>query len=155
MAAALYSKLDTIITTLKNWQIESPVGPVIDKIEKYFSKIKQELDALERTKDEESKKFQSHKINFDFGILVRIKELMVDVSSSCMEQALKERRDAKAMENAQKGPKTECPKKRSGKMLWKAFQFAYRVYTFAGGHDDRADQLTRELASEIQTDPNH
>lgn len=39
MAAALYSKLDTISTTLKNWQIESPVGPVIDKIENYFSKV--------------------------------------------------------------------------------------------------------------------
>ncbi|KAL3519694.1 hypothetical protein ACH5RR_017843 [Cinchona calisaya] len=155
MAAALFSKLDTIITTLKTWQIVSPVGQVIDKIENYFSKIKQELDALERTKDEESKKFLSHKITFDFSILVHIKELMVDVSSSCMEQALKERRDATAMENAQKGPKAECPKKRSAKMLWKAFQFAYRVYTFAGGHDDRADQLTRELATEIQTDPSH
>lgn len=48
-----------------------------------------ELDALERTKDEESKKFKSHKITFDFGILLKIKELMVDVSSSCMELALK------------------------------------------------------------------
>lgn len=68
---------------------------------------------------------------------------------------IQERRNAKGMENAQNGTKTECPKKRSGKMLWKAFQFAYRVYTFAGGHDDRADQLTRELATEIQTDPNN
>lgn len=66
-----------------------------------------------------------------------------------------ERRDAKAAENAEKGPKTESWKKGSAKILWKAFQFAYRVYTFAGGHDDRADQLTRELATEIQTDPNH
>lgn len=48
-----------------------------------------ELDALERTKDEEMKRFQAQKINFDFGILVRIKELMVDVSSNCMELALK------------------------------------------------------------------
>ncbi|KAL3522231.1 hypothetical protein ACH5RR_015065 [Cinchona calisaya] len=155
MAAALFFKLDTIVTTLKNWQIESPVNQVIDKVENYFNKIKQELDALERTKDEESKKFQSHKINFDFSILVHIKELMVDVSSSCMEQALKERRDAKAMDNAEKGPKTESQKKGSAKILWKAFQFAYRIYTFAGGHDDRADQLTRDLATEIQTDPNH
>ena len=46
---------------------------------------------MERTKDEESKKFQSHKIVFDFGILVRIKELMVDVSANCMELALKVR----------------------------------------------------------------
>lgn len=37
-----------------------------------------------------------------------------------------------------------------GKMLWRAFQFAYRVYTFAGGHDDRADKLTRELGEEIK-----
>lgn len=47
------------------------------------------MDALERTKDEESKRFQAQKITFDFGILVRIKELIVDVSSNCMELALK------------------------------------------------------------------
>jgi formin 2/Wiskott-Aldrich syndrome protein len=51
--------------------------------------INGDLDALERTKDEESKKFQSHNIDFDFHILVQIKESMVDVSSSCMELALK------------------------------------------------------------------
>lgn len=47
------------------------------------------MDALERTKDEEAKRFQAQKITFDFGILIRIKELMVDVSSNCMELALK------------------------------------------------------------------
>lgn len=51
--------------------------------------IKVQLDTLERTKDEESKKFKSQKIHFDFSILIRIKELMVDVSSGCMELALK------------------------------------------------------------------
>lgn len=51
--------------------------------------IKTELDALERTKDEESKKFKGHNIEFDFHILVKIKEALVDVSSSCMELALK------------------------------------------------------------------
>jgi hypothetical protein len=40
-------------------------------------------------------------------------------------------------------------------MLWRAFQLAFRVYTFAGGHDDRADKLTRELAKEIESGPNH
>lgn len=40
----------------------------------------------------------------------------------------------------------------NAKILWRAFQFAFKVYTFAGGHDDRADSLTRELAHEIQTD---
>lgn len=51
--------------------------------------IKTELDALERTKDEESKKFKGHNIEFDFHILVKIKEALVDVSSNCMELALK------------------------------------------------------------------
>ncbi|KAI7736261.1 hypothetical protein M8C21_022711, partial [Ambrosia artemisiifolia] len=89
MAAALYSKLDAIASTLQNWNIEPPVNQLLDRIENYFNKIKGELDTLERTKDEEIKKFKSQKIHFDFAILTRIKELMVDVSSSCMELALK------------------------------------------------------------------
>lgn len=37
-------------------------------------------------------------------------------------------------------------------MLWQTLQFAFRVYSFAGGVDDRAEKLTRELAHELQTD---
>lgn len=54
-----------------------------------FIQIKGELENLERTKDEETKKFQSHNIHFDFQVLVKIKEALVDVSSGCMELALK------------------------------------------------------------------
>lgn len=54
-----------------------------------MAQIKGELDKLERVKDEESKKFASHNIHFDFEILLRVKEAVVDVSSSCMELALK------------------------------------------------------------------
>ncbi|KAK3188044.1 hypothetical protein Dsin_027605 [Dipteronia sinensis] len=154
-AAALYSKLNAIVIELQNWKIVAPLGQLLDKIERYFNKIKGEIEALERTKDEESKKFQSHNIHFDFQILVKIKELMVDVSSNIMELALKERREAKAAEV--NGTKTE--KKTTElcvKMLWRAFQFAFRVYNFAGGQDDRADKLTRELAHEIENnDQNH
>ncbi|KAF5760684.1 putative protein CHUP1 [Helianthus annuus] len=152
MAAALYAKLDAIATTLQNWKIESPVNQLIDKVENYFNKIKGELDTLDRTKDEELKKFKSQNIHFDFTILVRIKELMVEVSSNCMELALKETREPTAKEHQDNGLKCHSKKSGSGKTLWKAFQFAFRVYTFAGGQDDRADFLTRELAQEIQTD---
>ncbi|KAK4361084.1 hypothetical protein RND71_020036 [Anisodus tanguticus] len=153
MAAALHTKLDSIARTLQNWPIAPPVAQLLDKAESYFNKIKGEMDTLERTKDDESKKFKGHKIHFDFGILVRIKELMVDVPSNCMELTLKER-EAKQKENEGAGPKNGSHKKGSAKQLWKAFQFAFRIYTFAGGQDDRADTLTRELASEIETDPN-
>lgn len=58
-------------------------------------------------------------------------------------------------EQAQTGTKKEGRKKGCLKMLWKAFQFAFRVYNFAGGHDDRADELTKELAKEIESHPPH
>lgn len=63
-----------------------------------------------------------------------------------------ENRGAKVNENEQSRSKTDGEMKGSTKMLWRAFQFAFRVYTFAGGHDDRADKLTRELAQEIEND---
>lgn len=40
MAAALYSKLNDIVTTLKNWKIESPTNQLLDNIEKYFNKVR-------------------------------------------------------------------------------------------------------------------
>ncbi|KAI3937047.1 hypothetical protein MKX01_015262 [Papaver californicum] len=154
-ASALYSKLNSIVTQLETWKIEAPLDKLLDRVECYFNKIKTEVDALERTKDEEAKRFQSRNIHFDFNILVRIKETMVDVSSGCMELALKERRQAKAEENGGAGSKAEIKLKACAKMLWRAFQLAFRVYTFAGGQDDRAEKLTRELAHEIETDPEH
>ncbi|KAI3846794.1 hypothetical protein MKX03_028310 [Papaver bracteatum] len=154
-ASALYSKLNSIVTQLETWKIEAPLDKLLDRVECYFNKIKTEVDALERTKDDEAKRFQSHNIHFDFNILVRIKETMVDVSSGCMELALKERRQAKAEENGGAGSKAEIKLKACAKMLWRAFQLAFRVYTFAGGQDDRAEKLTRELAHEIETDPEH
>ncbi|KAF2305140.1 hypothetical protein GH714_002024 [Hevea brasiliensis] len=51
------------------------------------------------------------------------------------------------------GTGTPGRKKANSKMLWSAFQFAFRVYSFAGGHDDRADKLTRELAHVIDAIP--
>ncbi|EOA34013.1 hypothetical protein CARUB_v10021509mg [Capsella rubella] len=118
MAVALYKKLHGMITELQNWKIEAPLNQLLDKVERYFTKIK---------------------------------ETMVDISSSCMELALKEKREEKLASPDAK----PSLKKTVGctKMLWRAFQFAFKVYTFAGGHDDRADSLTRELAHEIQTDP--
>ncbi|XP_076948847.1 uncharacterized protein At4g04980-like [Bidens hawaiensis] len=148
MAAALYSKLDAIADTLQNWDIEPPANQLLDRIENYFNKIKGELDTLDRTKDDEIKKFKSQKIHFDFAILIRIKELMVDVSSSCMELALKEKKLASAS-------KKNGKKSSSNKTLWKAFQFAFRVYSFAGGQDERAENLTKEIAQQLQADNMH
>lgn len=47
------------------------------------------MDVIDRTKDDESKRFKGHKIDFDFSILLKIKEATVDLSSNCIELALK------------------------------------------------------------------
>jgi len=47
------------------------------------------VDVIDRNKDEDSKRFKSHNIELDFSILVQIKESMVDLSSNCVEMALK------------------------------------------------------------------
>ncbi|KAI4325112.1 hypothetical protein MLD38_030536 [Melastoma candidum] len=152
--AALYSKMDAIVAELKNWKIVPPLKELLMKAESYFNKIKGEIEALERIKEEEMKKFKSQGIEFDFDILVRIKESMVDVSSGCMELALEERRGVKAAETGD-GSSNAVKSKACVRMLWQAFQFAFKVYNFAGGHDDRADHLTQKLAEEIEGDPNH
>ncbi|KAL0813029.1 hypothetical protein Bca101_069472 [Brassica carinata] len=152
MAAALYSKLQGMIKVLKNWKIESPAEQLFDKTERYFGKIRKEIDTLEQTKVEEEKKFKKHNIHFDFGLLIQIKELMVDISSGCMELALKEKREAKIASESRGGKHCRIKNKTVGwaKTLWRAFQFAFGVYTFAGGQDDRADKITRELGNEIE-----
>ncbi|EOA39672.1 hypothetical protein CARUB_v10008313mg [Capsella rubella] len=155
MAAALYSKLQGIIKELKNWKMESPADQLFDKTERYFAKIRKEIETLDQIKAEEEKKFKTNNIHFDFNILVQIKELMVDISSGCMELALKEKREAKiaaqtTAETREEKGNTKNKTAKWAKTLWRAFQFAFRVYTFAGGHDDRADKLTRELGEEIE-----
>ncbi|CAI0407384.1 unnamed protein product [Linum tenue] len=146
-SAALYCKLKGIVTDLQSWKMESPLDKLLDRIERYFNKTfqaKGDIDAFDRNKEEECKRFKGQNIEFDMQILVQIKEAVVDLSSNCMELALKERRDVP--NNGGQPSKTCC------KTLWRAFQFAFRVYTFAGGHDDRADRLTKELAQQIEED---
>ncbi|CAI0468553.1 unnamed protein product [Linum tenue] len=130
-AAALYCKLKGIVTDLQTWKIESPLDRLLDRIERYFNKAKGDMDAFERNKEEDCKRFKNHNIEFDLQILVQIKEAV-------------ERKIATS--NGGQPSKTCC------KTLWRAFQFAFRVYTFAGGHDDRADRLTKELAQQIEED---
>lgn len=151
-AAALYTRLVSIVDELQSFQTEPPFEKLLDKVERYFNKMKVEVDALERIKDEEIKKFRSFSMEFDFSVLVRIKEATVDVSSNLMELALKERKEAKAEYTEEGSIKTQAQRKLAMKQLWRVFQFAFRVYTFAGGIDERAEKLTRELAQEIDTE---
>lgn len=39
MAAALYKKLDLILTELQNWKVVTPIGQFLDNVERYFNKV--------------------------------------------------------------------------------------------------------------------
>lgn len=39
MAAALYSKLNVMVTTLENWKIVPPLNQLLDRAESYFNKV--------------------------------------------------------------------------------------------------------------------
>lgn len=41
----------------------------------------------------------------------------------------------------------------SFQMLWRVFQLAFRAHNFAGGHDEKAEQLCCNLAKEMDTYP--
>ncbi|CAN1810747.1 Uncharacterized protein At4g04980 [Linum perenne] len=79
------------------------------------------------------------------------KEAVVDLSSNCMELAIKVK-FSKVVERKDFENNGAQPSKTCCKTMWRTFQFAFRVYTFAGGHDDRADRLTRELGQQIEED---
>lgn len=42
MAAALYLRLDSILSELQNWNIVTPMGQFLDKVERYFNKVIQD-----------------------------------------------------------------------------------------------------------------
>jgi hypothetical protein len=156
-AATLYSKLSSIADHLSTLQVVPPLSRQLDKVTCYFDKIKMEVETLERIKDEEAKRFERHKIFFDFNVLIRIKESMVDVSSSCIALALEESKATKAVPNNGVGDmmdaRDDSRLRRCLKMLWRVFQLSFRVYNFAGGQDERAEELTCALAREMQTYP--
>jgi len=92
---------------------------------------------------------EKQNIKFDFNIFLKVREAFVDFSSSCMEFAIKERRDLKAVSSIQ----TPAKVARQTPMLWKVFQLIQKVYIFAGGLNERAEKLIEELAQEIEFDP--
>ncbi|KAE8686283.1 hypothetical protein F3Y22_tig00111070pilonHSYRG00111 [Hibiscus syriacus] len=160
---ALYLKLESMLTELQNMNIELPLTQLYEKDERYFDKIKKEIDSLERTKDEEAKKLKTqHRFRFpnhctnqrsNGRCFLQLHGVDTQGISNPHYNVIYERREANLAGNEVSKGKGEATKKVCTKMLWRAFQFTFRVYTFAGGHDDRSDRLTRELAHEIETDP--
>lgn len=155
-AASLYLRLTSLVEQIENWVVESPLSEQLEKVTAFFDKVKTDVEAIERTKDEDFQRFNSQKIRFDFESINCIKEATVRLSSQCLASTLKESHRTKTSVTI--GEAYPCTKdmnkqRASFQMLYKAFQLAYRVHNFAGGHDERAEQLCSEVAMEMEAYP--
>ena len=71
----------------------------------------------------------------------------MDLSSACMELALKERQDTRET-TTMRVQWASSHGDGASRMLWRVFQLAFRVYSFIGGQDEWTDRLTSILAAE-------
>eukprot|EP00249_Psilotum_nudum_P008774 c21500_g1_i2 orf=419-3229(+) len=154
MAASLYSRLRSLAQQIENWCVEPPASDQVDKITTFFDQMKVKIEAIDRTKDEDAKHFTTQNIHFSFDMVIRVKEAMVDLSSSLSALALKESNKTKASADIKGECKDMTYRLRvTFQILWKAFQLSFRVYVFAGGLDEQAEKLTFDLAKEMETYP--
>lgn len=75
-----------------------------------------------------------------------------------MQLSKQERKEMKAGSKKTAGSKVKNPTQQycsTTKLLWRTFHFAFRVYTFAGGQDDHAEELTGRLAHEMDSSLGH
>lgn len=155
-AASLYMRMSSLVQQIENWPVDPPMSEQVDKITNFFDKVKTDVEVIERTKDEDISRFHGQKIIFSFEIITCIKEAAVGLSSRTLALALKDSQRTKAsitIGDEYLYSKDMNKLRASFQMLWKVFQLAFRTHNFAGGHDDKAEQLCCNLAKEMETYP--
>lgn len=155
-AASLHLKLSSLLQQIENWCVEPHISDQLEKVNAFFDKVKIDVETIERTKDEDCKRFSCQKVHFNFETITSIKEAIVGLSSRCLASTLVESQRTKAsmkMDIEYLSIKDMTKLRGSFQMLYKAFQLAFRVHNFAGGHDDQAEQLSLKLALEMESYP--
>ncbi|KAL9682535.1 hypothetical protein QQ045_014336 [Rhodiola kirilowii] len=148
--AALISFQSKNMTELTNFHVY---------VEEHLEKLKIEMQVLARFEGFPSKKLETLRMAAAlFATLERMAKTLENWKVDCpLGQQLQRvethfTKEAKTAEYAS-GSNSNGQLATCQKLLWRTFQLAYQVYSFAGGQDDRAERLTRELAKEIQTIP--
>eukprot|EP00250_Pteridium_aquilinum_P021412 c25114_g5_i1 orf=700-3336(-) len=155
-AASLYMRMSSLAHHVENWSVEPPMSEHLDKITNFFDKVKTDVEVIERTKDEDIMRFRSQKIFLSFDIIVRIKEAVVGLSSRSLALAMKESQRTKGsitIRDEYLSTKDMNKLRVSFQMLWRVFQLAFRIHNFAGGHDEKSEQLCGNIAKEMETYP--
>ncbi|GAQ86624.1 hypothetical protein KFL_003000170 [Klebsormidium nitens] len=155
MAASLHSRLAGTAKDLEQWKVAGGAYEELERAIKYFDKMKKEVEACERTQDEDGRRFAASKISFDWTTITRVKEAAVGLSGRLLEITLQESRRLRQTVDFESEPSPADVSKVRQQVhtIWAAFQFAFRVYNFAGGQDEKGEQLAEAMAEEIEAYP--
>eukprot|EP00899_Mesostigma_viride_P021569 jgi/Mesvir1/29413/Mv22999-RA.1 len=154
MGAATHEKLVSLCEEMDTWTVQGQVEEQLDRIGPFFDKARTITEQLERKRDVDSAAYQAFGVNFDFGTINRVKLASVSLSSRVLLLALEESHYVRSNLPLTGLTSQDLMVARNKVLLlWRAFEFAFKVYNFAGGHDETAEKLAVALAAEIQAFP--
>ncbi|CAI5462263.1 unnamed protein product [Closterium sp. Yama58-4] len=132
------------------------VGVCLDRCERLFDRVRREVEAVERSREEDAKKFAAQRLPYSGGAIERVKAAAVRLSSRLLELSAQESMKLRASVELVDGriPVYDVPRVKAGLfLLWRCFQFAFRAYNFAGGQDETAEELALTVAKEMEAYP--
>ncbi|CAI5529461.1 unnamed protein product [Closterium sp. Naga37s-1] len=133
------------------------VGVCLDRCERLFDRVRREVEAVERSREEDAKKFAAQRLPYSGGAIERVKAAAVRLSSrllelSAQQESMKLRASVELVDG--RIPVYDVPRVKAGLfLLWRCFQFAFRAYNFAGGQDETAEELSLTVAKEMEAYP--
>lgn len=157
LAAATSDRLETCVRDLAEWK--APERLDCAAASKLFDSVRALVEAMERARTTDEERFQQAGFTFDYGALGRVKEAAVQFSANVLEAAITASREQRQALNAADGaavPLEGAPLARGRRLLRdvrSAFDLSYRVYTFAGGTNERAEALALEAVAEVDAWP--
>ena len=154
-ATAIFEKMSNGISALDACTIFTPES--ISKMVRSLETAKKEVENFEREKEGLSKKYKAMGLFFDYGILERVKIAAVCSATRWLENSVRCSRKMKGQCSAGWPTEVSQQEKAAGvkavKQLWGAWQYYYKTYRFAGGHDSTAEQAAMQAAEEIESYP--
>ena len=154
-ATAIFEKMSNGISALDACTIFTPES--ISKMVRSLETTKKEVENFEREKEGQSKKYKAMGLSFDYGILERVKIASVCSATRWLENSVRCSRKMKGQCSAGWPTEVSQQEKAAGvkavKQLWGTWQYYYKTYRFAGGHDSTAEQAAMQAAEEIESYP--
>jgi len=146
-------KLMDLCKEMENWS-ERPktqrVEDYVASIVKYFDRLKRMMEELERSHEDDERRFKLANIFFDFRLMTRLKHSTLLLSRCVLRSVIQEAHKGNISEKGAAADVESWKLAETKALLWNAVQFSSRVYSFAGGTDDDTVGLVKSVALILQ-----